>query len=189
MPAFCNLESGMPCSVKGFTLLEALVAMAIATILLAVAVPAWSQAKAAAGAAAVRADLASNLLDAVRHSAITGSEVVLCPSGANGCAGSTNWDDGWMVFADLNGNRAPDPNETRLAHRGSLPDQIHLRTTTGRTRLVFQPNGGNAGSNVTFTLCDSRGPKFATTLVLSNAGQMRSGVPTASAAWNCVHGG
>lgn len=173
---------------KGFTLIEALIVLAIAAVLLAVAVPAWSQARAAASAGAVRADLAASLLDAVRHSAITGSEVVVCPAGANGCNGSTSWDGGWMVFADINGNRAPDPNETRVASVGPLPDAVHLRTTTGRTRLVFQPNGGNAGSNVTFTLCDSRGPKFATTLLLSNAGQMRTGQPTAAAAWNCVYG-
>ena len=179
----------MSCPAKGFTLLDALIAMAITAILLAVAVPAWSQAKAAATSASIRADLVSNLLDAVRHAAITGSEVVMCPNGANGCGGSTRWDDGWLVFADINGNRAPDPNETRLARRGPLSDKVNLRSTAGRTRLVFQPNGGNAGSNVTFTLCDARGPKFATTLVLSNAGQMRAGVPTPAAAWNCVYGG
>ena len=175
-------------ALKGFTLIEALAVMAIAAILLAVAVPAWSHARAAASAGLVRTNLATSLLDAVRHSAIAGHEVVVCPDRANGCDGSTSWDNGWLVFADINGNRIPDPNETRLASGRPLPDEVHLRTTTGRTKLVFQPNGGNAGSNVTFTLCDSRGPKFATALVLSNTGQMRTGQPTASAAWNCVYG-
>ncbi|WP_162247703.1 GspH/FimT family protein [Lysobacter sp. Root494] len=175
--------------VKGFTLIEALVVMAIAAILLAVAVPAWSHARAAANAGAVRARLATSLLDAVRHSSIAGTEVVICPASSSGlCSGSTNWDSGWIAFADINGSRAPDPNETRLSGGDALPDDVHLRTTTGRTRLVFQPNGGNAGSNVTFTLCDSRGPRSATTLVLSNAGNLRPGQPTAAAAWNCVYG-
>lgn len=179
----------MSAPVKGFTLIEALVVMAVAAILLAVAIPAWSHARAAANAGSVRAELASSLLDAVRHSSIAGTEVVVCPSSPSGlCSGSTNWDAGWMVFADINGNRVPDANETRLAEGDALPSDVHLRTTTGRTRLVFQPNGGNAGSNVTFTLCDSRGPKFAATLVLSNTGNLRPGQPTEAAAWNCVYG-
>ena len=176
-------------AVKGFTLIEALIAMAVATMLLAVAVPAWSHAKAAADAGSVRSGLAVSILDAVRHSAVTGSEVVLCPASATGtCSGSYNWDGGWLAFADINGNRVPDPYETQLTQQDSLPTDVHLRTTAGRTKLIFQPNGGNAGSNVTFTLCDSRGPGSATTLVLSNTGALRVGKLSASAARNCAYG-
>jgi type IV fimbrial biogenesis protein FimT len=186
---FPDLEVAMFRPVKGFTLIEALVVIAVAAILLAIAVPAWSHARAAANAGAVRAELAVSLLEAVRHSSIAGTEVVVCPASSSGlCSGSTNWDSGWIAFADINGSRAPDPNETRLTGGKALPDDVHLRTTSGRTRLVFQPNGGNAGSNVTFTLCDSRGAKSATTLVLSNAGDLRPGQPTDAAAWNCVYG-
>jgi type IV fimbrial biogenesis protein FimT len=183
-----DLENAMSRTVKGFTLIEALVVMAVAAILLAVAIPAWSHARAAANAGSVRAELASTLLDAVRHSAIAGTEVVVCSSSPSGCSGSTNWDSGWIAFADINGNRVPDANETRLVRGNALPSDVHLRTTAGRTRLVFQPNGGNAGSNVTFTLCDSRGPTSATTLVLSNTGNLRPGQPTEAAAWSCVYG-
>ena len=46
---------------------------------------------------------------------------------------------------------------------------------------------GNAGSNVTFTLCDGRGASHARTLVLSNAGRLRHGVPSAAGiAATCV---
>lgn len=179
----------MPRPTQGFTLLEALVAMAACAILLAIAIPAWSHARAAASSGAVRADLVASLLDAVRHSAMAGSEVVVCPVSTPGrCSGSSNWDQGWMAFADINGNRVADGNETRISSRSPLPDRVRLRTTAGRTALVFQPNGGNAGSNVTFTLCDSRGMESAVALVLSNAGNLRAGKPTTTAAWNCVYG-
>jgi type IV fimbrial biogenesis protein FimT len=54
---------------------------------------------------------------------------------------------------------------------------------------VFQPTGGNSGSNATFTLCDGRGAASATALVLSNGGRMRAGRPSAAAARRCVAGG
>jgi len=174
----------------GFTLIEAVVALLVAAILLAVALPAYSHARAAARAGAVRADLAATIIDAVRHAAITETEVVLCPAGPAGdCTGQPDWDGGWMAWADLDGSRSRGPNEPVVVQVKAIDEQVHLRSTVGRTRLVFQPNGGNAGSNVTFTLCDARGTDYAITLVLANDGRLRPGKPTMAAAQACLYGG
>jgi type IV fimbrial biogenesis protein FimT len=186
MAVIPDLETAMHHPVKGFTLIEALVVMGAVAILLVIAVPAWSHAKAAAASGAVRTSLTTSMLDAVRHSAIAGAEVVICPVTTEHCDDSTSWDQGWIVFADINGNRIVDANETRIDEVKPLPEDVHLRSTIGRRRIIFQPNGGNAGSNVTFTLCDSRGVTSATTLVLANDGNLRAGKPTAAAAWECV---
>ena len=172
----------------GFTLIEAVIAMAVAAVLFAIAVPAWTDARAAVHNAATRASLEGSLLDAIRHASITATEVVICPSsGADRCSGSPDWSDGWIVFADLDADRSRDANETLLRRAAPLESGFRLRSTQGRTRLVIQPNGGNAGSNVTFTLCDGRGPAKATTLVLSNRGQLRQGVPSPAAAQACAY--
>lgn len=174
----------------GFTLIEAVVILLVTTILLAVALPAWSHARAAAHAGSVRAELAATVLDAVRHATITETEVVLCPvSGGDECTGQVGWDGGWVAWADIDGDRSRDANETVVARAEAIDAQVHLRSTRGRTRLVFQPSGSNAGSNVTFTLCDSRGSDYAITLVLSNAGRLHPGTPTAAAAQDCLYGG
>jgi len=60
---------------------------------------------------------------------------------------------------------------------------VHLISTAGRTHLRFQPTGSNGGSNVTFTLCDGRGPNFAVSWIMSNAGNLRS-TPALPAAAN-----
>ena len=127
----------------------------------------------------------------VRHSALVGTEVVLChPVGetVEGCSDTTNWSGGWALFADLNGNRLRDPNEPVIHRQQALAGGVRLWTTGGRTRLIFQPNGSNAGSNVTFTLCDERGANKAVTFVLANDGRMRWGRPTAAAAQQCAYG-
>lgn len=174
---------------KGFTLIEAMVAMAIAAILLAIAVPAWSNATSAAHNGAARGALASDLLAAVQRSALVGTEVVVCPRSATGqCSGATDWSGGWMVFSDPNGNRTRDAGDATVRETPALQGGVRLHTTAGRTRLVFQPNGGNAGSNVTFTLCDARGIANASTLVLANDGRLRQGTPTAAAAQACLNG-
>ncbi|QSX78301.1 GspH/FimT family pseudopilin [Agrilutibacter solisilvae] len=174
---------------RGFTLFELIAAMAVAAILLGIALPAFSHARAAASAGSVRADLAATLIDAVRHASVTGTEVIVCPSGGSlQCSGQTLWDAGWMAYADLDGDRSRDPGETLVDQVHAIDQRVHLRSTRGRTKLVFQPNGSNAGSNVTFTLCDARGTDYAVTLVMSNAGVMRTGTPTAQAAQDCMSG-
>ena len=170
----------------GFTLLEALVSMAIVAVLVGVAVPAWSGAREAAHGLAARTALAAAILDAVGHAGLTGSEVVLCPGSATGCRATVDWSRGWIAFADLDHDRVRDARETLVGLQEPLGGRVHLRSTAGRMRLVFQPSGGNAGSNVTFTLCDGRGPAKAATLVLANDGRLRAGTPSPSAAQACM---
>lgn len=170
----------------GFTLIEALLALGVLSILAALALPAAGNAIAAANASEARAALLENVTLAVGRSAVYGTHVVACPGSANGCRDSIDWSDGWIVFADTNADRALQPGERILREQAPLADGVHLRSTAGRTRLVFQANGGNAGSNVTFTLCDKRGTAYATTLVLANDGRLRASQPSEAAATMCV---
>lgn len=173
---------------RGFTLIEAVIAVAVAGVLVGTAVPALTGALEAARASSARAALLASLTRSISHASLTGSEVVLCPSGGDGCRDTPDWSGGWIAYADLDSDRAHDPNETLLHTEPALPGKVHLHTTSGRRRLVFQPNGGNAGSNATFTLCDGRGAARAVTLVLSNDGRLRAGKPTATAARACMYG-
>lgn len=176
---------------KGFTLLEAMIAMAVVAVLATIAIPSWQSARASVHASKTRTEMLETILAAVRHSAVAGTEVVLChPTDADvtHCSKTTNWSGGWALFADINGNRTREANEPVIHRQSALSGGVRLWTTGGRTRVIFQPNGGNAGSNVTFTLCDDRGPGKAVTFVLDNYGRMRWGRPTATAAQECAYG-
>lgn len=163
----------------GFTLIELLIGLAIAAILFGVALPAFSSGVAAARASDARSALLASLMTASHKGALTGTRAVLCPStdGQTCVVGSPDWSQGWIVFLDRNANRERGADETLVHQQPALLDGVRLRSTTGRTRIVFQSNGGNAGSNVTFTLCDGRGPAKAQSLVMNNAGRLREAEP------------
>ncbi len=170
---------------RGFTLIEAMFVLAVGGILVGAAVPAFTGTVENARSSSVKSDLLATLTRAISHAAAAGSEVVLCPGDSGGCLSTTDWSGGWIAYADINGDRQRSANETLLQVEPALPGNVHLRSTVGRTRLVFQPNGGNAGSNVTFTLCDGRGAAQATTLVLANDGRLRTGKATPTGAEAC----
>ena len=172
----------------GFTLIEALVALLVSAVLLAVAVPAMSHAVSAAHAGHTRTLIATTLMDAMRSATVGGAEVVTCPSlDGQSCTGAADWTVGWISFADIDGNRERGPYEPLVRREEQLEGGVKLRSTRGRTRLVFQPGGSTAGSNVTFTLCDKRGPTKAITLVMANTGHLRSGRPSTGAAEQCAY--
>ena len=166
---------------RGWTLIELLIVLALASLLFGLAVPAVSGGIEAARASDARAQLEISLASASNHAAITGVRGVLCPS-SNGqeCDDTPDWSAGWLVFLDSNANRELEGGERVLKVQPALHGRVHLRSTAGRTRIVFQGNGGNAGSNATFTLCDGRGPGKAQALVMANAGTLRDGAPTAA---------
>ena len=170
---------------RGFTLIEMVVSLVVASLLLAFAIPAWSAAVARAHAESARVVLFQSITRAINHATATGVEVVLCPGTPDACRDSPDWSGGWMAYADLDGDRRRDPAETLLDVRPALHRDMHLRSTKGRKRIVVRPNGGTSGSNATFTLCDAKGHTRAVTLVLANNGRLRPDEAGPAAAEAC----
>jgi type IV fimbrial biogenesis protein FimT len=171
----------------GFTLIEAMLALLIACLLLGVAVPAWSSASEAVRAVDARSAMQDTLFHAMRHAALADEDVVLCPGDGTGCRNTWDWSGGWYAWTDLDGDHVHDAGEPVLRRQGPLPGRVHLRSTPGRRRLVLHPHGGAAaGTNVTFTLCDGRGPARAVALVLGSSGRLHASSPSPSAASACM---
>jgi type IV fimbrial biogenesis protein FimT len=96
--------------ILGFTLVELLVTLTVAAILLASAVPAFRD-MIQNNRIAVQANAMVGALNLARSEAVKrGVTVQVCKSsnGATCVAGAGNWQIGWIVFSDINGNGVPD---------------------------------------------------------------------------------
>jgi type IV fimbrial biogenesis protein FimT len=161
-------------ALKGYTLIQLLVAIFILGIILAIAIPSYGSAVARAQLGTTESAIFTSLNNAANFSFINGSRVVMCPSrNSSSCENSFDWSQGWITFEDRNGNRERDADDKKLdSHALALP-AMHVHTSLGRTRIAFQSGGGNFGSNVHFKLCDERSPQRSRSLFLSNTGRMR----------------
>lgn len=171
---------------RGITLLDFLIALTVAGILFGVAIPGFRDAIVRTQATAARGALTTTLFDAQRDATVLGREIVICPATADQCAGGHDWSEGWLAFVDGDGDRRHGPGEAIVHREPPLPDTVRILGSVGRPRIVYQPNGGSAGANATFVLCDRRGPGAALTLILSNGAGLRTDRPSAAAAAACV---
>ena len=119
--------------------------------------------------------------------------VTLCQSNNQAtCTGSGQWEDGWIVFQDPNGNVTVDGGERILrVNAGADGQAITIRSNDANNQITNSvtftsrglPKALNGGSQSgTFRICDARGRKVnadgATTVaravVLSLTGKVRS---------------
>jgi type IV fimbrial biogenesis protein FimT len=163
---------------SGASLVELLAAVCILGILLALASSAYEGVVGATNAGAARGGIQTTLAAAAEAALSSNMRVEVCPSrdGAR-CEDSYHWENGWIAFVDIDGDGTCGPGDHRVARQEALGAHVALISSSGRRRLVFQPYGANTGSNVTFTLCDIRGPGRAVAVVANNSGRIHT-VPT-----------
>jgi len=182
------MQPSFPKSTRGFTLIELIILVAIVSLLGLFTVNGIASIMHKSRASLAGISIADSLTRA-RSLAVTNEvDVVLCPSvDGQGCLRSDHWESGWIAFADRRENGERGEGEPLLISQGALGAKVHLVSSEGRTRLRFQPTGSNGGSNVTFTLCDGRGPKFAVSWIMSNKGNLRSAPAQPAAADAACH--
>ena len=167
----------------GYTLIELLISLAVIGILTALATASYAAVKSRWDSEEARAALYTGFFTAKTQAIAGGIQTVICPSNdGQYCLASNQWHFGWIVFQDINQNREHEADEARLKVQPALSSRTRLGSNAGRTRLVFQPNGSNGGTNATFTLCDGRGPETAKNLIISNTGRIRTAPADPSAA-------
>ena len=169
-------------SIHGITLIELIFTVASASILCAVSLPALGSLMQSGQSHSAHNALVA-ALNLARSSAVSRqADVSICPSrDGTTCDNAIWWQRGWIVFADANRDGARGPNEA-IIHVGQMRGGMAIVSTAGRRHVIYRADGTSAGSNLTFTFCDRRGPASADTVVISNTGRIRSGKATVSQA-------
>ena len=166
---------------SGFTLLELLVALAVMLVVLTVAVPAMTATMGSIRLSSLSSTFVSHLHLARSEAIKRNGRVVLCksPTGES-CVGSGGWEQGWIVFHDINNNAMLEPGETVIQREGAMSAGFRLvgnlnvakyvsYSATGSAKLVT--GAFQAG---TLTLCQPLAPDGAVRhIVISSTGRPR----------------
>jgi len=132
---------------QGFTMLELLVAVAIAAVLFTIGVPMFRDVTLGSRLSAAANNLLSSVQLARSEAIKRNVNVTLCASSdGQSCAASGGWEQGWITIID------PADPDTVVQYQQGLPPGFQMTQTGGTTDLVFQPIGIGATAAVV-TVC------------------------------------
>jgi type IV fimbrial biogenesis protein FimT len=157
---------------RGVTLLELSVALAVVAILCLLALPSFTATLSRWRADMLRMQLVS-VFNSARSTAITRREpVAVCPSeDGRRCAG--DWSRGWLIHRDRGRFNDTPLSEDILQFRAGYSDRsLRAGTTQGRLRLRFQGDGRSGGSPLTVDIC--AGGQLHGQVVVNNVGRTRA---------------
>jgi type IV fimbrial biogenesis protein FimT len=155
----------------GFTLIELLVTVSIAAIMLTIAIPSFREFLLNNRLASQTNALVLALAYAKSEAITRGLPVTVCSRSTDtACAGSTNWDTGWLVFVDNDGSGAVNGTDLILQVRAPLEGGNTLRAGA-RQQVTFQ-NTGLSTSADTLSLCDGRGAASGKRIIVSMVGRV-----------------
>ncbi|MES2683527.1 MAG: GspH/FimT family pseudopilin [Pseudomonadota bacterium] len=170
---------------SGFTLLELLVTITVASILLTLAVPSFNSLTQNNRRSSYVGDLLRTLAYARNQAVTSRSTITVCPSAAPYNAAPTcaanGWHTGWVVFRE-----AGTPNG--IFDAGELVLAVHEPLSNANTTIC---GDANLGDGITFTnagvlrggagslsYCDARGIGEGRSIIVATFGRVRSDVTT-----------
>ena len=176
----------------GYTLIELMSMLAVVSILVSVGLPMMNVFFDSNRMVSNTNDLVAGLNIARSEAIKQQIRVTLCQSADTAsCTGSGQWEDGWIVFQDPNGNATVDGGERILRLNAAVDGQVTIRSNDVSNQIASSvsftsrglPKALNGGTQSgTFRICDKRGLKVnadgvstvARGVVLSPSGKVRS---------------
>lgn len=152
---------------SGFTLYELLITMLVIGIVLTVGIPSFSEFTRNSRISGTANDLHSSFHLGRSEAARSKSNVTICASAnsmdaAAACGGT--FDNGWIIFVDLNGDlQRAGVGENVLRRHPAVDAAINITTNAGADYFSFAPSGlgrgdvGGLPSVQTAVICDARG--------------------------------
>ena len=141
---------------QGFSLVELMTVIAIASILLAIAVPSFRAMLQTQRITAATNDFFAAIRLARSESVQRGRRIDLVPTDPNG-----DWAKGWVVFVDNNNNQKPESGEQVIFTNGAVADGIKIEAnlTDSSTQYLAYNGTGRTRTNLS-----SETPQFGSFL-------------------------
>lgn len=153
---------------NGFTLYELLITMLIVGVVLTVGIPNLSDFTRNSRISGTTNDLHGSFLVARSEAARAKQNVTICasadPMGADPLCDGTTFDEGWIIFVDLDTDNVRDTGTEENVLKAFPPvDQaIDITTNGSATHFSFEPTGlGDGGLAFVAMICDDRGNTVA----------------------------
>lgn len=161
----------------GFTLIELVTTLGVATILISMAIPGVNTFLMNSRQSSSVNELVS-AMHLARSAAVTkNTRITVCVSSDGSNCDSSDWDQGWIVFADADSDQSVDAGEVIIG-AGAAITGLAIESSEFARFFMYRPNGRvmnttvNANSGA-FTVCDSRGSAHARVIILDSAGRPR----------------
>ncbi|MGQ3887446.1 GspH/FimT family pseudopilin [Legionella sp. CNM-1927-20] len=138
--------------IVGFTLLEFLIAIALAAVFLALAVPGYYSTiqnnKVVSVVNEISAAVHLARMEAIRR----GVRVIVCAANSSltACGSSAQWTQGWLVFIDANNNNGVDSSADIIRVHEAL--QTNLSITANSALISFDGSGFLTSGAFTMTV-------------------------------------
>lgn len=162
---------------NGFSIIELMIVIVLIAIVSAIAVPSFTSIVKRNRLASQGNDFLASLNIARSEAIKRNLNVMLCRS-ADGatCAGAGGWDQGWLVFVDVDGSGGLNVGDDTIIVHGKLSNSSTLVPNgTYSTSITYMPRGyvspAVAGG---FVLCPSDGDfTYARAILISATGRPR----------------
>jgi type IV fimbrial biogenesis protein FimT len=162
---------------RGFTLIELMVGIGLAALLLSMAIPALNLFVSNARQTGAINDFVSSMHIARSAAVTTNSRVTICASSNGTSCQAVAWDQGWIVFSDLDSDQTLDADEDVISQSDGI-EGLSIQSNEFSQFVMYRPNGRVMNASITgnsgqFTVCDSRGSDRAKVLIVDLSGRPR----------------
>ncbi|NOY63552.1 MAG: prepilin-type N-terminal cleavage/methylation domain-containing protein [Gammaproteobacteria bacterium] len=161
----------------GLTLIELLVTLSVAVIVMTVAVPSFQVTAQNQRLITQNNELIRTLNIARSEAATRRVTVTACASSNATSCNTNNWESGWLVFSDIDGDGVIDAGNDDIVVIGrGLKGNTTLRSSfTDAGQIQYSSRGTLTPiAGGTFRLCDSRGAADARAVLVTNTGRIRA---------------
>ena len=159
----------------GFTLLELMVTLSIVVVFSMIALPSMSEFIKNEKLTTQINGLVASLQRARSEAILRHVPITVCSSDNGSSCTNDAWNEGWILFVDVNGDGAVDAEDEILQIRDKLEGNTTLSSSSGATIITYDSRGFTPNVATTFSLCDDRGSSYGKAISISNTGRVSTG--------------